>query len=474
LTGVTAQTEYAAGRAQKWLPNTRSSGKVFNCFDFPETSVKMTVWDQKLNYDFCVVTLQLADNQGACGNGLTGTVTGNISTPTGQMLNGATTILTNMLPEMVRAATTNNNGVYTFSNVQHSQDYEIQSVKNDDYTNGVSTLDLVLIQRHILGINQLNDGYKIVAADINKDDKINSTDLVELRKLILGIYDEFPSNGSWRFVDAKQQFANANFPWPINEKLFIQNMTNDMNNMNFISVKIGDVNGSASANAQDGNVDTRSAFTLNVDEKSFEQNETAMIPLFVDNTTEVHGFQFTMDLRHAELVNIYVNGSPVDASNIAKLGQNLYTVSWNSLTPVEDQQILTLEIKALQKGKLSDMIRIHSDVTKAEIYNGKTLESNKLSLKFVGGSNDQFALYQNEPNPFQDITNIQFNLPEAGEATLTILDVTGKLIYKKSGNFEKGMNSFQISKADLNQTGVMIYKVESGQYAATAKMIGLE
>jgi hypothetical protein len=174
------------------------------------------------------------------------------------------------------------------------------------------------------------------------------------------------------------------------------------------------------------------------------------------------------------LVNIYVNGSPVDASNIAKLGQNLYTVSWNSLTPVEDQQILTLEIKALQKGKLSDMIRIHSDVTKAEIYNGKTLESNKLSLKFVGGSNDQFALYQNEPNPFQDITNIQFNLPEAGEATLTILDVTGKLIYKKSGNFEKGMNSFQISKADLNQTGVMIYKVESGQYAATAKMIGLE
>ncbi len=474
LTGVTAQTEYAAGRAQKWLPNTRSSGKVFNCFDFPETSVKMTVWDQKLNYDFCVVTLQLADNQGACGNGLTGTVTGNISTPTGQMLNGATTILTNMLPEMVRAATTNNSGVYTFSNVQHSQDYEIQSVKNDDYTNGVSTLDLVLIQRHILGINQLNDGYKIVAADINKDDKINSTDLVELRKLILGIYDEFPSNGSWRFVDAKQQFANANFPWPINEKLFIQNMTNDMNNMNFISVKIGDVNGSASANAQDGNVDTRSAFTLNVDEKSFEQNETAMIPLFVDNTPEVHGFQFTMDLRHAELANIYVNGSPVDASNIAKLGQNLYTVSWNSLTPVEDQQILTLEIKALQKGKLSDMLRIHSDVTKAEIYNGKTLESNKLSLKFVGGSNDQFALYQNEPNPFQDITNIQFNLPEAGEATLTILDVTGKLIYKKSGNFEKGMNSFQISKADLNQTGVMIYKVESGQYAATAKMIGLE
>src|SRR5690606_37307137 len=178
LTGVNAQTEYAAGRAQKWIPASRTSGKVFNCNDNPETSVRMTVWDQKLNYDFCVVTLQLGDNQNACGgNAGLGVVSGEMQTPSGKKLLGATAILTNVLPEAVKATTTDANGNFVFNNVIFHQDYELEGVKNDDYANGVSTLDLVLIQRHILAIDQLNNAYKVIAADINKDEKITSLDL---------------------------------------------------------------------------------------------------------------------------------------------------------------------------------------------------------------------------------------------------------------------------------------------------------
>ena len=49
--------------------------------------------------------------------------------------------------------------------------------KNDDYLNGVSTLDLLLIQRHILGIETLDDPYKFIAADVNNDQEITATDL---------------------------------------------------------------------------------------------------------------------------------------------------------------------------------------------------------------------------------------------------------------------------------------------------------
>jgi hypothetical protein len=46
--------------------------------------------------------------------------------------------------------------------------------KNDDYLNGVSTLDLVMIQRHILSISKFTDPFNIIAADINNDEKNNS------------------------------------------------------------------------------------------------------------------------------------------------------------------------------------------------------------------------------------------------------------------------------------------------------------
>ena len=77
-------------------------------------------------------------------------------------------------------------------------DYTVNASKGGDYLNGVTTLDLVIIQRHILGMEVLNDNYKIVAADANNDRKVTAQDLTEIRKVILGVSDRF-TNESWRF-----------------------------------------------------------------------------------------------------------------------------------------------------------------------------------------------------------------------------------------------------------------------------------
>ena len=50
-------------------------------------------------------------------------------------------------------------------------DYKISASKNDDPLNGLSTLDLVLIQRHILGANKFTTAENIIAADVNGDTK---------------------------------------------------------------------------------------------------------------------------------------------------------------------------------------------------------------------------------------------------------------------------------------------------------------
>lgn len=60
--------------------------------------------------------------------------------------------------------------------------------KNKD---NVSTFDLLLIQRHILEINTL-DNYLTQAADINGDGNIKASDLLVLRKVLLNIVDGLP------------------------------------------------------------------------------------------------------------------------------------------------------------------------------------------------------------------------------------------------------------------------------------------
>jgi hypothetical protein len=67
--------------------------------------------------------------------------------------------------------------------------YTITPSKDGDDWCGVSTFDLVVISRHILGVQTFTSDYQYVAADINKSNSVTTFDVVELRKLILFIYN---------------------------------------------------------------------------------------------------------------------------------------------------------------------------------------------------------------------------------------------------------------------------------------------
>lgn len=470
------QAEYNAGNAQRWMPSSNSSGRIFNCSHLPGVDVTMTVWDEKFNFEFCLVRLNLADNQGACGGG-TGnvTVSGRAATSIGQELENAEIIISNGIPEMTRTQMTNQSGGFSFQNTTMNYDYEIRGNKNDDYLNGVSTLDLVLIQRHILGLEQFDNAYQYVAADVNNDEKVTASDMVELRKLILGIYNHLPNNGSWRFIDAKQNFINANHPWPLIETISLNNLSYNMTNQNMVAVKVGDINNSASTHLAGNDLESRGVISMTAENQKVNADNEYIVTFSMDNAAPVFGFQFTLDLKNAELVDIFAGNQKLNNVNIARHSNNRYTVSWNDAAALKGTEAIAFRIAAKSAGMLSEMIDVNSAITKAEIYTGQTPEAGKLSLRFAGNnSSDVFTVYQNEPNPFKDQTVIGFNLPEAGDATLSIYDVNGKEIYSVTGTYAQGYNAVRLSRNEVKFSGVMIYKIESGAYTATKKMIGLE
>lgn len=77
------------------------------------------------------------------------------------------------------------------------------SKESSDLTEKVSSIDLINILKHIIAIEPFNNPYIIEAADANGDGFVSSTDLLLLRKIIIGIEDSYPNGSSvWKAVPA--------------------------------------------------------------------------------------------------------------------------------------------------------------------------------------------------------------------------------------------------------------------------------
>jgi hypothetical protein len=84
---------------------------------------------------------------------------------------------------------------------------------------------------------------------------------------------------------------------------------------------------------------------------------------------------------------------------------------------------------------------------------------------------NKFELYQNYPNPFNPITKIQFNVSKTSDIILKVFDLTGKeistLINEKlnPGTYETQWNANEYS------SGIYFYRLETGDYRETKRMI---
>ena len=465
-------SEYADGLAQKWGPLSKSSAKIFNCEDLPKADVRMTVWDEKGNYDYCEVELTLVDNQDACGPGTKMNISGRVASESGTPVSDVKVGLKNVsIPALVEKSTTAT-GSFEFKNVIPHFDYQLVPYIENSYLNGVSTLDLVLIQRHILNATKLNSPYKLIAADVNNDEKISIGDLVELRKLIIGTIPKLSNNQSWRFVNSKSQFTNQERPWPFIETVNIHDLSINMNE-DFTACKVGDVNNTATTQLTgDISDEKRSVNTeaITIQDITMETGMTYDISL--ETKALLAGYQLGLSANGMEF--IAAHGNKFTESNYS-INSNKISISWNDNIPATGD-LMYLEVKATSPGKLSEKLGLTELGLTPEAYLAAELEVRNIKLQFATKADEkyEYALFQNEPNPFTGKTKISFTLPSNGEASLSIHDINGRLVYKNSAQFEKGLNTIEINSSELGASGLLYYILESGTFSETKKMIDLK
>lgn len=360
-------------------------------------------------------------------------------------------------------------GTYAFPEMPYCDLQSLSPNKNDNPINGVSTFDIIQIQKHILGVDPFTDPYQLIAADINASGTITTIDLIRLRKLILGIDTDFGDNTSWRFVFAAFEFPEDENPLSV---AFPEILDFDLErvedfNEGFIAVKVGDVNGSVNLNNIDDGDERFLAMGVELSflDDQLEEGEEYVFEIELESQAPVQGLQFSIDFSNIELVDVEVSSWDPEYYNATisefRFSYNSNNVDWLSGT-------MAFRVKALGSGSLRDFLALGRALP-SESYNAA---DEALAVRLLPKtSNMSFWVGQNEPNPFEDITRIPFELEQAGEVQLAIYTTDGKLVYQAKEEKRAGKHYWELRRQDIGISGLYYYELECDAGMKTRSLV---
>jgi len=102
---------------------------------------------------------------------------------------------------------------------------------------------------------------------------------------------------------------------------------------------------------------------------------------------------------------------------------------------------------------------------------GVVIVQNPVSVNDEKLMADKFELMQNFPNPFNPSTNIKFRISDHGFVTLKVFNILGDEVASLV-NEEKSAGAYNINfDATGLSSGLYLYKLQSGSFVETKKMI---
>jgi hypothetical protein len=375
---------------------------------------------------------------------------------------------------------------------------KVNTVKNQQINVG----DMLAIQAHAAGQVGFTSGYQWVAADVNDDQRVNLADYALVQKYVLGNNAHFTDNTGlqvgpdWKFIPEVFMFGPLPIgnPMPPNNPLSNpvppssiprNNVTMNFLDDDFVAVLMGDVNGSVTFFSGGGGAESPNALKFRLDNRSLQAGEIVTVPFKALDFVKAQAYQLTIafDPTTLELQDIHEGVLPgVTLANFGTdhLVDGLLSTLWvgGKPLPVNDNETLfSLTFRVLKNASaLSNVMHSSSDLTEALAID-QTGNTIGVDFEFVTSvsagdlEHKVFALYQNQPNPFNGETTISFRLPETGRATLRVFSAEGRLVKTVIGEFAEGTNFVTFRKGDLGGQGVYYYELETPKHSDRKKMI---
>lgn len=335
------------------------------------------------------------------------------------------------------------NGTYSVAGIAalKNASYTVVPSKKSDPLDGLSTYDLVLISRHILGLDTFTQSWKVVAGDVNCSGAVTTFDIVLGRRVILGIDSTLPC-GSWKFV-----------PEPTGT-------TANGSCLHFRGVRLGDLNGNYLAPEPED----RAPFALLATDVRLQAGETGQIQLRAAEPVALAGLQLSFEfdplkLRMERVESAVLRNFGETNYNWLRTAEGKLPLVWvdgEGASVAAGEPLLTLSLTALQNGKLSEMLGFQAEKFVSEAVSTTGL-ARRAGLFWEKTSTLQAPVLFS-PNPAKGLCYMDFVADRDGDVLVQMLDVQGRTVFEKIFAAQTGANRWAISP-DLPLHGLCVVKV---------------
>lgn len=240
---------------------------------------------------------------------------------------------------------------------------------------------------------------------------------------------------------------------------------------------------------------SQAQLTLSPDTSTAEIGGKAYVKIKVKGFNNLTGMQYSLNwnpaiLKYDTVINFNLPGISTDmiGADPDTLASGKIGLLWTSFQPngnklADGSSMLTFVFDVVGAKGQSTEINIGDSPVFTEAYDtsGKEISvikgSGIVTINFPSKTNENFAeageyrMYNPEPNPFKNVSNIVAETPKDGVAQLIISDMNGKQVFKSNPYLHKGQNNIIINHKDLPVAGNYIVTLKIENRNLTRKII---
>lgn len=371
-------------------------------------------------------------------------------------------------------------GGYTFNNLIGGSTYYIEGYNNSGVLAGVSTLDLIAIQRHILSKKPFTSLAQYVAADANHDDAVNLLDIVAFRKTLLGVYGSFPGNTSWRFGVWPQSLASDDLS-TFQETKYIEVLQGGTTQADFLGIKVGDMNGELASFFGSQPIEIRGGekLDLSIEDVAMVPGKPVTIDIRAEEDMIIEGLQLGWIFNDISLVDVHGIMLPIAEENISFTQDGAFRLSWHTdqLTHINKGDVLfSLTMIPTSATSLAGNILQAEEILASEIYSeSQTHQANLEIIQTVNEAPLIISFFGVMPNPFNNQTTIRYKLEQDSRVRISIYDASGSLLHAAEQVPASGEHFVKLTAGDIGHyAGMMICQIVCDGEVIVRKVVRVE
>lgn len=441
--------------------------RIFNCDSMGRRDICLVVWDEAGNYNIVKTFVVINDVNSVCPTSIrTVTINGLTMTSSKQEVDQAEVEL--ISPTFSSSAITGNGGRFLFADIPSSSSMQLTGNCSTQFEEGITTADIIKIQRHILGIQNFDKTYQYIAADVDMNGSITTRDVVHIRNIILGNTASYPSGKSYVFLNADYKFQQPLNPFTEleeSQKIMLHSPSGIVD-AEFTAIKLGDLNLSFNYSGFSPNYENKVQLRYQINGHSLK--------ILPPSNELFSGFQMEMNFD-----NICLNEVQEIKSSLLNWSETNYTLqdksirfsysqaAQNKINP--NNVFLELVFKNdLSSCQLNPVLS--STFTQEWIANDQifTIESLKPNENRIAEHITQVII---SPNPFDEITKLELFAEREGDILVEIYSIDQKSVYNTKIKLQPGWNELELTSNQLGRAGIYFLHVYNDSYSSVQKLI---